>query len=58
LTHFLLVYLGPYLIVVTKKARQGTLCGGDVWRIIETEIISYSRTDHHLTQAQAEANKK
>lgn len=50
---------GPYLIVVTKKARQGTLCGGgDVWRIIETEIISFSRTDHHLTQAQAEANKK
>lgn len=49
---------GPYLIVVTKKARQGSVCGGEVWRILETEIISYSRAEHHLTTTQLEANRK
>ena len=50
---------GPYLVVVTRKARLGALQGsGEVWRVVETEIISYARSEHHLTQTQAEANRK
>ena len=44
---------GPYLVVITRKARVGSLTGGlDIWRIVETEIISYARSEHHLTQSQ------
>ena len=46
------------MIVVTKKVRQGSVCGGEVWRVLETEIISFSRAEHHLTQTQLEANRK
>jgi len=49
---------GPYLVVVTRKARLGSLQGGEVWRIVETEIISYARSEHHLTPTQLEANRK
>jgi len=51
---------GPYLVVITKKARIGALQGGsgDVWRVVETEIISYARSEHHLTQTQCETNRK
>jgi len=50
---------GPYLIVVTRKQRLGTVAGnGEVWRVVETEIISYARSEHHLTQTQAEANRR
>jgi len=49
---------GPYLIVVTKKVSQGNICGTEVWRIVETEIISFSRAEHHLTQSQKEANSR
>jgi len=49
---------GPYLLVVTRKARLGQLCGGEVWRVVETEIISYARAEHHLTPSQLEANRK
>ena len=31
------------------QARLGQLCGGEVWRVVETEIISYARAEHHLT---------
>eukprot|EP00088_Acartia_fossae_P049587 TRINITY_DN5474_c0_g1_i2.p1 TRINITY_DN5474_c0_g1~~TRINITY_DN5474_c0_g1_i2.p1 ORF type:complete len:593 (+),score=84.96 TRINITY_DN5474_c0_g1_i2:28-1806(+) len=49
---------GPYLIVVTKKVLQGVICGAEVWRILETEIISFSRAEHHLTESQKEANTR
>jgi len=49
---------GPYLIVVTKKILQGVICGAEVWRVLETEIISFSRSDHHLTESQKEANTR
>jgi len=49
---------GPYLVVVTRKARLGVLLGSEVWRVAETEIISYARSEHHLTPAQLEANRK
>jgi len=50
---------GPYLLVVTRKTRVGALDSGhEIWRVTETEIISYARSEHHLTQAQAENNRK
>jgi len=51
---------GPYLVVITKKARIGALQGGsgDVSWVVETEIISYARSEHHLTQTQCETNRK
>ena len=52
------LFLGPYLIVVTRKTRQGSVCGAEIWRILETEIISFSRAEHHLTTTQLEANRK
>ena len=29
-----------------------------MWRVVETEIISYARSEHHLTQTQCETNRK
>ena len=49
---------GPYLVVVTRKARLGAEQGGEVWRVVETEIISYARAEHHLTPTQLEANRR
>lgn len=49
---------GPYLLVITRKARLGQVAGGEVWRLVETEIISYARAEHHLTPSQLEANRK
>jgi len=51
---------GPYLVVITRKARLGALFAGEgeVWKILETEIISYARSEHHLTVEQLESNKK
>lgn len=36
---------GPYLVVITRKAKLGALLGGqgELWKIVETEIISYAR---------------
>ena len=38
---------GPYLVVITRKAKLGALLGGqgELWKIVETEIISYARWD-------------
>ena len=29
-----------------------------MWRVVETEIISFARSEHHLTQTQCETNRK
>lgn len=51
---------GPYLVVITRKAKLGALLGGqgELWKIVETEIISYARSEHHLTEEQLESNRK
>jgi len=49
---------GPYLVVITRKARLGQVTGGEIWRVVETEIISYARAEHHLTPSQLEANRR
>ena len=45
-------------MVVTRKARVGEVCGADIWRVVETEIISYARAEHHLTASQLAANRR
>ena len=37
---------------------MGVLLGSEVWRVAETEIISYARPEHHLTPAQLETDRK
>uniref|UniRef100_T1J2C7 Phosphatidylinositol-3-phosphatase SAC1 n=1 Tax=Strigamia maritima TaxID=126957 RepID=T1J2C7_STRMM len=49
---------GPYLIVITNKTRVGDVNGNAIWRIVETDIIPYSRTLLHLTEEQIQDNKQ
>ncbi|GLH12929.1 Phosphatidylinositide phosphatase SAC1 [Gryllus bimaculatus] len=48
---------GPYLVVATKKRKVGSINGQAIWQIIETEVISYTRTLLHLTEKQISQNK-
>lgn len=43
---------GPYLVIVTKKHKVGSINGQTIWQVAETEVISYSRTLLHLTEKQ------
>ena len=43
---------GPYLIVITKKAKVGEINGQAVWKITGTEMISYKKTTFHLNEQQ------
>ncbi|XP_022255548.1 phosphatidylinositide phosphatase SAC1-A-like isoform X2 [Limulus polyphemus] len=48
---------GPYLVLITKKSKVGEINGQSIWRVEETEILSYSRTFLHLTEEQIQHNK-
>ncbi|KAK3085970.1 hypothetical protein FSP39_011450 [Pinctada imbricata] len=48
---------GPYLIVITKKSKVGEISGHDVWKVEETETLSYKRTMLHLTEQQNAHNR-
>lgn len=48
---------GPYLVIITKKRKVGSINGQTVWQVAETEVISYSRTLLHLTEKQISQNK-
>ncbi|XP_052060414.1 phosphatidylinositol-3-phosphatase SAC1-like isoform X1 [Mytilus californianus] len=48
---------GPYLIVITKKEKVGEICGHAVWKVTDTEMLSYKRTTLHLTEKQTTDNK-
>nr|CAD7429291.1 unnamed protein product [Timema monikensis] len=50
--------LGPYLVVITKKRKVGTINGQAVWQVTEAEIISYNRTILHLTEKQIVENRQ
>ena len=43
---------GPYLIVVTKKQFVGDINGHAVYEVQGTELISFSKTNIHLSEAQ------
>ncbi|XP_037075084.1 phosphatidylinositol-3-phosphatase SAC1-like [Pollicipes pollicipes] len=47
---------GPYLVAITRKARVGELNKCTIWRVEHTEIIPFSRTTTHLTEAQERFN--
>jgi len=48
---------GPYLVIITKKHKVGSINGQAIWQVAETEVISYSRTLLHLTEKQISQNK-
>ncbi|XP_069676100.1 phosphatidylinositol-3-phosphatase SAC1 [Periplaneta americana] len=48
---------GPYLVIITKKQKVGTINGQTIWQVAETEVISYTRTLLHLTEKQISENK-
>lgn len=43
---------GPYLVIITKKDKVGTINGETIWKVAEIEVISYTRTLLHLTEKQ------
>ncbi|XP_067006317.1 phosphatidylinositol-3-phosphatase SAC1-B [Anabrus simplex] len=48
---------GPYLVVITKKRKVGTINGQTIWQVVDTEVISYTRTLLHLTENQMVQNR-
>ncbi|XP_014666143.1 PREDICTED: phosphatidylinositide phosphatase SAC1-like [Priapulus caudatus] len=48
---------GPYLIVITKRSKVGELNGDAIYRVDETDMLSYKRTFFHLTEQQNQDNK-
>lgn len=48
---------GPYLVIITQKVKMGDLNGQPIWRVNETEIISYSKTMLHLSESQSQDNR-
>ncbi|XP_056015741.1 phosphatidylinositol-3-phosphatase SAC1-like isoform X1 [Ostrea edulis] len=48
---------GPYLIVITKREKIGDVDGHTVWKVIDTEVLSFKRTLLHLTEQQNAHNK-
>lgn len=45
-------YIGPYLIVITKREKIGDIDGRTVWKVVSTEVLSFKRTLLHLTEQQ------
>lgn len=45
-------YVGPYLIVITKREKIGDIDGRTVWKVVSTEVLSFKRTLLHLTEQQ------
>lgn len=43
---------GYYLIVITERKLMGQICGHDIWRIENIEIIPFNKTLLHLNQKQ------
>lgn len=43
---------GYYLIVITERKLMGQICGHDIWKIENVEIIQFPKTLLHLTQKQ------
>lgn len=47
---------GPYLVVVTRSTKIGQICNQPVYRVEETDVISYTRNTLHLTEEQVNYN--
>lgn len=49
-------FTGRYLIVITKRQQVGQIDGHPIWKITETDVISFARSSRHLTEIQVHAN--
>ncbi|XP_076039920.1 phosphatidylinositol-3-phosphatase SAC1 [Oratosquilla oratoria] len=49
---------GPYLILITKREKVGTLNSQTIWRMASTQIVPYARSTAALTQEQKVFNDK
>ena len=49
---------GPYLILITKKIKIGALNKQAIWRLVDTDIIPFSRSTVSLTAEQKVYNDK
>ncbi|ROT62709.1 phosphatidylinositol-3-phosphatase SAC1 [Penaeus vannamei] len=49
---------GPYLILITKRIKVGTLNKQTIWRLADTEIVPYARSLVSLTAEQKLYNDK
>jgi len=49
---------GPYLVVITNRAKVGEINGKAIWKVAKTEILPYKRTTLHLTETQVQVNKR
>jgi hypothetical protein len=43
---------GKYLIIVTAREKVGVIGGHNIWSIKSIELLMYSRTTTHLSEAQ------
>lgn len=48
---------GPYLIVIKKREAAGYINNQKIWRLVETDMLPYAKTDLHLTEKQIQDNK-
>lgn len=49
---------GPYLIVISKRSQVGSVNGESIWRVEETQVLPFSKTNLHLTEIQKAHNKQ
>ncbi|XP_042228940.1 phosphatidylinositol-3-phosphatase SAC1-like [Homarus americanus] len=49
---------GPYLILITKRVKVGTLNKQTIWRLADTQVVPYARSTTSLTAEQKVYNDK
>lgn len=49
---------GPYIIIITKRLKVGTLNKQTIWRLVDTEFVPYTRSLTSLTSEQRVFNEK
>ncbi|RWS02429.1 phosphatidylinositide phosphatase SAC1-A-like protein, partial [Dinothrombium tinctorium] len=47
---------GPYLIVITKISKAAEIYNQIIWKVEETEVLSFCKTTWHLTDEQVQHN--
>lgn len=43
---------GQYLVVITKASKAGSINGQDIWKVDDTDVISFPKTLLHLNEEQ------
>lgn len=52
LTLVFILFVGPYLIVATKRALVGKIEGHDIFEASGFEIIPFTKSTYHLSESQ------